>query len=186
MWLFLKKYFQDSPARRRAIYGNTRTTGNPELPLQPLSCSLWRGSSVRNSTSPSRRERSSPAPSASQRHRSRSGFRTVGPRPRDFKRPSWRSSSWQRSHCYRPSHFPSLWAHPWAHRPSTGPWTGRDLPYLSQDYSVDLMGCTTCLNPHWLWTVGRAALKKKMQQITNAAKMSISWVNVWNLKLNLM
>lgn len=52
---------QGSPVRLRATYGNTRTTGNPELPSPPPSCSRWRGSSVRNSTSPSRREPSSPA-----------------------------------------------------------------------------------------------------------------------------
>lgn len=143
-------YFQDFLAQPRAIYGNTRTTGNPELPLQPLSCFLWRGSSVRNNICPSQRERSFPAPSASQRPKSRFGFKTAGPRPKDCRRPSWRSWSWPRSRCCRPSPSPSPWARPWAHRPSTGRWTDRGLPYLSQDYSVDRMGCTTCLNRHWL------------------------------------
>lgn len=140
-------FFQGSPVRLRATYENTKTTGNPELPSPPLSCSLWRESSVRNSTSPSRRERSSPTPSTSQRHKSRSGFKTAGPRPRDCRRPRWRNWSWQRSLCCRPSPSPSLWTRRWPHRLSTAPWTDRDPPYLHRDYSEELMGCTTCLNP---------------------------------------
>ena len=58
-------------------------------------------------------------------------------------------SSWPRSRCCRPSRSPSPWApHPWAHRPSTRPWADPGPACPSRDYSVDRMGCTTCLNPH--------------------------------------
>lgn len=137
---------QDSPARATATYANTRITENPELRSRALNCCPWRESSARNSTCPSPREPSFPAPSASQRHKWRFGFRTAGQRPRDCRRPSWRNSSWQPSRCCRPSPSPSPWAHPWAHRPSMGLWMARDLPYRYRDYSVDPMGCTTFLN----------------------------------------
>lgn len=155
---------QDSPARLRATSENTRTTGNPELPSRPPSCSPWRESSVRNSTSPSRRERSSPALSTSQRHKSRSGFKTAGPRPRDCRRPSWRNWSWQRSRCCRPSPFPSPSTHRWPRRLSTAPWAARGPPFLHRDYSEELMGCTTCLNAHNL--KGLRTMPSQRKQLT--------------------
>lgn len=142
---------QVSRARRRARYASTRRTGSRAHPSAPHSCSPSSASSGRNSTSPSPNGPSSPTPSTSPRLRSRSGSRTGGRRPRDSRRPSWKSSNAPPNRSCPRSRCPSLWD---LHHLCTDLQPPSHGPSRCQDYLTDPcpMGCIICHKKKKLFT----------------------------------